>query len=214
MALTFSRAEVYAFATDYRADVFNFVGYTAEETATIRRKLKGAQVTIAEQGGLTQKQMEDVAMVMETYSAAKGRAPRKGSQTTKKPAGWRGRGGRAPRNQKEPGPDGPAAGAKPGAEPEPGDLAADAKAIADGLESVWGDVAALSHEAEEARKAFQAGDVAKVVLQDPALIEEAAARLTALAALQSELIASAAAKHPGELTLDMDGPASKRARTE
>lgn len=188
MALTFSRAEVYAFATDYPATVFNFAGLTPERTATICATLEGAKATIVSRKELTQEQMEDVAMVMETYRAATGSAPRRGSQTTKP--------------------------ADKAAAPEPDDLAADAKAIADGLESVWGDVAALSHEAEETRKAFQAGNVAKAVLQDPALIKKAAARLTALAAQQSELMASAAAKHPGELTLDMDGPAAKRARTK
>lgn len=189
MALSFLRAEVYAFARDYPADVFNFAGLTPEQTATIRTTLEGAKATIVSRKELTQEQMEGVAMVMETYRAATGKAPRRGSQTTKKPA-------------------------DKAAAPEPDDLAADAKAIADGLESHFRDVAALSHKAEEAREAFQAGDVAKVVLQDPALIEEAAARLTALAKQQSELMASAAAKHPGELTLDMDGPATKRARTE
>lgn len=188
MALTFPRAQVYAFATDYPADVFNFAGLTPEQTATIRTTLEGAKATIDSRKELTQEQMEGVAMVMETYRAATGKAPRNGSQT--------------------------AAGAKPEAEPEPDDLAADAKAIADGLESHVLAVAALSHEAEEARKAFQAGDVAKVVLQDPALIKKAAARLTALAEQQSKLMASAAAKHPAELTLNMDGPAAKRARTK
>ena len=189
MALTLPRAKVYAFARDHPADVFNFAGLTPEQTATIRTTLEGAKATIALGEELTQEQMEGVAMVMETYCAATGRSLRNGSQTTKKPA-------------------------DKAAAPEPDDLAADAKAIADGLESVVLAVAALSHEAEEARKAFQAGDVAKVVLQDPALIEKAAARLTALAKQQSELMASAAAKHPGELTLDMDGPAGKRARTK
>jgi len=209
MALTFLRAEVYAFATDYRPEVLNFDGLTPKQTANIRTTLEEAKATIVNRKELTEKQMEDVAMVMETYRAATGRARRGGSQTTKKPEGWRGRGGRAPlgsQTTKKP--------ADKAAAPEPDDLAADAKAIADGLESHFRDVAALSHEAEEARRALQAGDVAKVVLQDPALIEGAAARLTALAALQSKLIASAAAKHPGELTLDMDGPAPKRARTK
>ena len=78
-------------------------------------------------------------------------------------------------------------------------------------------MSALARAAIKTQTDFKEGNGASSTIQHADAFEELAADLVALAKQQRALMASAAAAHPGELTIRVDGPGAsgaKRARTE